>query len=151
MAGEAYLDYVGMQRLTEKLLAEIKKSVPVGAIMAWSGSATNVPTGWALCNGQNGTPDLQGRFILGASSSHAVGQKGGSETHTITINEMPAHTHTESGVTSTTSTLGGSLFSAGEDLIAPAATKNSGSTGGGAAMSIMPPYYSLAYIMKISG
>ena len=34
-------------------------------IVAWSGSITTIPSGWGLCDGTRGTPDLRGRFVLG--------------------------------------------------------------------------------------
>ena len=75
-----------------------------GIIMAFSGTFdsngypidpdTNTgDTGWHICDGTNGTPDLRGRFILGASDGHAVGSTGGEENHTLNVNEMPSHTH----------------------------------------------------------
>ena len=91
--------------------------VPVGAILQYSGNTS--PSGWLLCQGQllsissypslfsvignvyggDGVstfalPDLQGRIPLGASNSYSLGSRGGSETHTLTISEMPAHNHT---------------------------------------------------------
>ena len=39
-----------------------------GMILLWSGAANAVPTGWSLCDGQNNTPDLRNRFVVGASS-----------------------------------------------------------------------------------
>ena len=42
-----------------------------GIIVCWSGSADAVPSGWALCDGNNGTPDLSGKFVLGYGSSHS--------------------------------------------------------------------------------
>lgn len=59
----------------------------------WSGVSTAIPTGWLLCNGQNNTPDLRDRFIVGAGSSYAVGSTGGEATHTLTVDEMPSHNH----------------------------------------------------------
>lgn len=149
MVGEAYLDYGGMQYLVEKIIAEIERSIPAGVVLAWHGSENNIPSGWALCNGQNGTPDLRDRFVLGASSSHVVGEKGGSDSHIITVEEMPAHTHSESGVTQTESDVGGSLFSGGENILTPSSDIETGSAGEGNPMSIMPPYYALLYIMKM--
>lgn len=62
--------------------------------------ATNTgDTGWHICDGTNGTPDLRGKFILGASDGHAVGSTGGEENHVLTVEEMPSHSHT--GTTST--------------------------------------------------
>ena len=48
-------------------------------IMIWSGSAASIPVGWALCNGGNGTPNLQDRFVVGAGSAYGVGVTGGSK------------------------------------------------------------------------
>ena len=59
----------------------------------WSGSTSNVPTGWALCNGQNGTPNLRDRFIVGAGNSYSVGSKGGADSVTLTTSQMPSHAH----------------------------------------------------------
>ena len=68
-------------------------AIPSGIIVAWSGSANNIPEGWHICDGTEGTPDLQGKFILGSSSAHAVGTTGGEETHQLTTDETPSHTH----------------------------------------------------------
>lgn len=147
----AVLDYEGCKRLVNKIVALVSKEVtPIGTIVMWSGSTSQIPTDWALCNGQNGTPDLRGRFILGAGGSYATGATGGSSTHTITVNEMPAHSHTVSVLKEdANATTGGSLFSAGDvDYIQ--GTESTNSVGGGTAMSIMPPYYALAYIIRVS-
>ena len=83
--------------------------IPSGLISLWSGSNANVPSGWAVCDGANGTPDLTDRFILGGdgtnngaggsshtattstNGSHAHG--GNTAYHTLTVNQMPSHTH----------------------------------------------------------
>lgn len=80
---------------------------PVGGIIMWSGSESKVPFGWALCNGQNGTPDLRDKFIVGAGNTYAVAATGGSNA---------AHSHsvsmTSSGsVSGTTSSDGVSAHS----------------------------------------
>lgn len=68
-------------------------SIPIGGIIMWSGAINQIPAGWALCNGQNGTPDLRGRFIVGAGGAYAVGNTGGAETVTLTTAQIPAHGH----------------------------------------------------------
>lgn len=71
---------------------------PSGGIIIWSGSAAAIPSGWLLCNGTSGTPDLRDRFVVGAGSTYAVGATGGQNS----ITSVPAHTHSVSGSTSTT-------------------------------------------------
>lgn len=52
-----------------------------GIICLWSGAIVDIPNGWALCDGNNGTPDLRDRFIMGAGGSKNPGQTGGTTTH----------------------------------------------------------------------
>ena len=52
-------------------------NVPSGGIIAWSGAISAIPSGYLLCNGQNGTPNLQNSFIVGAGSAYAVSAIGG--------------------------------------------------------------------------
>ena len=70
--------------------------IPRGCVVAWNNP--NIPKGWALCNGQNGTPDLRGRFILGTGqgeglSNRPFNEKGGEENHLLNDNEIPEHSH----------------------------------------------------------
>lgn len=70
--------------------------VPIGGIIMWSGTVANIPAGWALCDGQNGTPDLRGRFVVGAGGAghpYQPGATGGSETVTLTGANIPQHAH----------------------------------------------------------
>lgn len=71
--------------------------VPAGAIVMWQGSTA--PAGWAICNGQNGTPDLRNKFVLGAGT-RSVGTQGGVESVTLTGAQsgVPAHTHVATAV-----------------------------------------------------
>ena len=76
-------------------------AVPSGVIVLWSGAANAIPNGWYLCDGNNSTPDLRNRFVIGsgAGSSYSVDQTGGSKdatlvSHSHTINN---HTHSFSG------------------------------------------------------
>ena len=64
-------------------------SVPTGCILIWSGSAGSIPSGFQLCDGTNGTPDLRNSFVLGAGNNYVVGQTGGSADSVL-----PSHTHT---------------------------------------------------------
>ena len=53
--------------------------VPKGGIIIWSGSVNDIPAGWVLCDGSNGTPDLRDRFVLGAGNNYTVGATGGKK------------------------------------------------------------------------
>jgi microcystin-dependent protein len=77
--------------------------LPAGVITLWSGAVAAVPSGWYLCNGSNGTPDLRDRFVVGAGSTYAVGATGGANTVTLDATMIPSHTHaiTASGSTGT--------------------------------------------------
>lgn len=68
--------------------------VPAGVIVAFHGAT--IPDGWAVCNGLNGTPNLQDKFIVAASGTRAAGSTGGVESVTLTAAQsgVPAHTHT---------------------------------------------------------
>lgn len=77
--------------------------VPTGVITLWYGSIASIPTGWLLCNGANGTPDLRDRFIVGAGSSYAVSATGGSANATLVSHD---HSFSGSGSASTSSALG---------------------------------------------
>jgi microcystin-dependent protein len=77
--------------------AFVHSVLPQGVIMMWAGSAGSVPTGWWLCDGSNGTPDLRGQFIVGAGGAYNPGDTGGSEGVTLNANTLPIHSHTLSG------------------------------------------------------
>jgi microcystin-dependent protein len=133
---------------------------PVGGIIAWNGSAASIPSGWSLCDGTNGTPNLGNRFILGAGDKYKVGQTGGEEAHILTVAEMPAHNHTfkapydQAGMDVGTDKSGGqrqrlccgdnppygNILYTGELNLAGESQPHTN----------MPPYYALAYIMKVA-
>lgn len=71
--------------------ADLNDPVPSGLIAMWSGSVA--PTGWNLCDGTLGTPDLRGRFIIGVNSTHTLNSTGGS----ITTSSAGSHTHSMTG------------------------------------------------------
>jgi hypothetical protein len=87
--------------------------VPRGGIIIWSGAAATVPAGWALCDGNNGTPDLRDRFVVGAAGAYAVGDLGGAASHThdtaigtVTSSTAGAHAHTTAASSTGTGTSG---------------------------------------------
>ena len=83
--------------------AFVQASVPAGVILLWSGSIASIPSGWLLCNGSSGTPDLRDRFVVGAGSTYAVGATGGAASVTLATTNLPSHTHSISA-TGTTGT-----------------------------------------------
>lgn len=111
-----------------------------GDIMMFSGSPNDVVAPWYLCNGENGTPDLRGKFILGWSDARPVGTTGGEEEHTLTIAEMPAHDHSGGAGVSVSGSDAGSNGNLANGW-------RTGFTGGGLAHNNMPPYYALAFKM----
>lgn len=68
-------------------------SVPAGVICMWSGSSAEIPAGWVLCDGSNNTPDLRGRFVVGAGGAYDVGDTGGADSVALTTAQMPSHSH----------------------------------------------------------
>lgn len=78
-------------------------SLPAGLIVMWAGLLANIPTGWALCDGQNGTPDLRDKFIKGWADGVDPGGTGGNLTHTH--GNHASHTHTYSQVLNHTHTV----------------------------------------------
>ena len=123
-------------------------AIPSGGIILWSGAANAIPTGFVLCNGSNSTPDLRGRFVVGYHDSNGdydVDDTGGAETVTLTVNQIPAHTHTYidqyAGYTNYRPWPASNNDCAARDA-------NTGSAGGGQSHENRPPYYALCYIMK---
>ncbi len=76
----------------------MSSGLPKGFIGMWSGAASAIPKGWALCDGKSGRPDLRNRFVIGAGSSYKVGATGGGVTKTSSSNG--AHAHSFSKTTS---------------------------------------------------
>jgi len=86
--------------------AAANAAFPVGGIIMWSGSIATIPSGWLLCDGASGTPDLRDRFVIGAGSTYAVAATGGAVTSVpsgsatgttggtaLTEAQMPKHYH----------------------------------------------------------
>ena len=133
-----------------------------GMIMLWSGAIGSIPSGWYLCDGTNGTPNLTDRFIVGAGFSYSVGGTGGSKdaivvshTHTATsVVTDPGHSHTQLWSTgSNGSTTPGSGINPSSSQTSTSTTgitvaTTNASTGVSGTNANLPPYYALAYIMK---
>ena len=176
----------------------INTPIPSGIIVMWSGITT--PSGWNLCDGTAGTPDLRNRFVVAAGTTYPLNTTGGTttsssaggHTHTeaaagshnhtgvvgdtaLTIDQMPAHEHDLELKYTTVGGAGSSrqywTKSAVDTLLDGTVTDGTSSEGGGLAHNhtigtdgshahtinavgdhthtTTPPYYALAYIMKI--
>ena len=128
-------------------------TIPVGGIIMWSGSIASIPTGWALCNGSSGTPDLRDRFIVGAGNNYSVAGVGGT-----TDSQLPAHTHnvtngSANSFTAVTSVSDESINQGGGGGVNVADQESSTtftiqSAGISSTNQNLPPYYALAFIMR---
>ena len=141
----------------------IVNGIPAGGIIMWSGSIASIPLGFRLCDGGDGTPDLRDRFIVGAGSTYAVAATGGSanaivvsHTHTASSSVSdPGHTHT--GVVGNTNfgtpggaaPVPGNIASIGTAFTGISVSTTVASAGSSGTNANLPPYYALAYIMKL--
>jgi hypothetical protein len=138
-----------------------------GMIMLWSGSSGSIPSGWLLCDGSSSTPDLRNRFVVGATSTYAVGATGGSadaivvsHTHTATVTD-PGHFHTTTwnnindfnsgalspGAEATPDDSTGT-FTINTNSKTTGVTVSNSTEGSSGTNANLPPYYALCYIMK---
>ena len=125
------------------------ESFVTGMIILWSGAADAIPSGFVLCDGNNSTPNLSGRFVVGydaSNSDYDVNDTGGSESVTLTVNQIPAHTH-NINLAVTAFYQEPRNFGVGTDGSANN-SEDTGSTGGGQSHENRPPFYALCYIMK---
>lgn len=144
----------------------ITNGVPSGGILMWSGSVVSIPSGFNLCDGTNGTPDLRNRFIVGAGSTYAPNAVGGSNnasvishTHTATsIVTDPSHIHTSYGAALNASGdpqggdptgVGSSYYNTTAAVTGITVATTNASTGVSGTNANMPAYLALAYIMKL--
>lgn len=125
---------------------------PKGIIVMWSGSIENIPDGWGLCNGDNNTPDLRGRFVLGVNPNskantnfmiNELNSKGGNE------KALLKHTHTIGGGKSSYYVGGGGDWKLGGGNFYTSLTGEQMDEAGNVTDNTLPPYYTLAYIIKI--
>ena len=179
-------------------------AIPIGCIVMWGGSVATVPSGWRLCDGTNGTPDLRDRFVIGARSDSsgpattfvtAADTKSGGSKDLVAVSH--GHTATSSAtssgsMTTDTDAWSGTLTSGDASLYGSGVFSNSGSgqtfddnfssatnnenrtvtisrsrshthtptittvvttsvnnSGETGTNKNLPPYYALAYIMKV--
>ncbi len=111
--------------------------LPTGIITLWYGSIASIPAGWVICDGNNGTPNLKNKFIVGAGDTYAVDDTGGAVNHNHGFTG-DGHTHDiEFGAFMDA----GSGFSLTTNSVNATGTTDNGSS--------LPPYHALAYIMKL--
>ena len=142
------------------------ESFVTGMIILWYGDTSNVPTGFVLCDGNNSTPDLRDRFVIGAGNNFTAGSTGGSNSVTLSEANLPSHRHfvvsndlggqnrTNSNVSANNQVRKGTgasnlfegynLASTGSD----AASGRSSAVGSGTPIDNKPAYHALCYIMK---
>ena len=149
-----------------------------GMIILWSGAANNIPSGFVLCDGNNSTPNLTDRFVVGAGAAYGVGASGGSSSVTLSTSNLPSHNHSFSATTSNVNLSHNHSYQSAnhpgsgpeqnqsggpEDRTSFNVNKTTGnalgnhnhtvsgttgSTGSGSSVENRPPYYALCYIMK---
>lgn len=186
--GDTSLSSVGfvkqqLDALKQEILAMIPTNdeiirlaaLPPGSIIIWT--SQTIPTGWVICDGTNGTPDLRDRFIVGAGNIYTLNVIGGENTVTLTDNQVGNHYHAfgyhNNDNNGTFLSTGGSLNNyplasgtqgaywngdnGGADHGKPTDNLNlitslgvsTVSTSTPSAHENRPPYYSVYYIMKI--
>jgi microcystin-dependent protein len=142
----------------------LARELPQGTIQIWSGSIASIPSGWGICDGLGGRPDLLDKFVKGvATAVTEPGAVGGLASVTITSSQIASHNHTSSPYVHTHTVAGGtgdsnggarytntgdqddsqntvSRVPPGQNLIA---------TGSNGAHENLPPFYVLAYIIKL--
>ena len=145
-----------------------KNAFTTGMVVVWYGSAGAVPSGWAICDGSNGTPNLRNKFVMGANTQADVNKTGGRAN-----SSLPEHSHTgfaDVGGEHTHSTLAGytGQYGPGEDKIGISSeyirtgiqdqvstagshthTLTVNKAGEDVANGNLPPYLALYYIMKL--
>ena len=149
-----------------QLLNPAISSIPSGLISMWSGTIATIPSGWLLCNGSSGTPDLRNKFVIGAYSDTAgvayttiTGsntQTGGTKdaivvSHTHTIND-PGHVHTLTAYVPGSNLFLNNVGQVSNNTSTSTASAVTGitnnTTGSSGTDQNLPPYFALAYIMK---
>lgn len=119
----------------------------------YSGVIGNIPAGWQLCDGTNGTPNLKSRFIVGYDPEdadyNAIGNTGGQKQVTLTEAQMPKHKHSMTFAELPTGNTANPGYDGGNNNYSQNSTKDTTEKGGDQPHENRPPYYTLAYIIYI--
>jgi len=161
-------------------LGAYAQAIPAGTVVAFAGKTSAPPAGWLPCDGRElnvrefralftaiGTiyggdgvnkfrlPDLRGRMVVGAGNGSALSprllaQQGGEEQHTLTIPEMPTHSHGQT-LDDSTGAQGGQNQTDGNGGNVSTGINNgrTRNEGGGAPHNNMPPFIVLNYLIKV--
>ena len=123
------------------------QGIPSGVIMMWSGAQNAIPTGFVLCDGQNSTPDLRNRFVVGATDTYSVGATGGATSTNAVLGSFVVYTGSEDNpnqVQDASSSYNGIHNKNSRDRHQHGTDINHTHSN----ISTLPPYYALCYIMK---
>ena len=128
-------------------IKNLQDAMPVGSIIMFNGKAEEIPSGWAICNGENGTPNLIDRFILG---SNICGSTGGASQVTLSVAQLPPHKHRVSKCWyGKADNANDRQVVRWDESVGTNEQVMTGETGLGLPIDIMPPYFRLIYIMKV--
>ena len=128
-------------------ITALQDSMPVGSIIMFNGKAEEIPSGWAICDGTNGTPNLLDRFIL---ASTYCGGTGGNSQITLSVSQLPPHRHRlKKCWYGKSDNAPDRQVVRWDDSVSTNDQILTEETGFGLPINIMPPYYRLIYIMKV--
>ena len=128
-------------------ITALQDAMPVGSIIMYNGKAEEIPSGWAICDGTNGTPNLLDRFIL---ASTYCGGTGGQSQITLSVSQLPPHRHRlKKCWYGKSDNADDRQVVRWDDSVGTNDQILTEETGFGLPINIMPPYYRLIYIMKV--
>lgn len=128
-------------------ITALQDAMPVGSIIMFNGKAEEIPSGWAICDGTNGTPNLIDRFIL---ASTYCGGTGGNAQITLSVSQLPPHRHRlKKCWYGKSDNADDRQVVRWDDSVSTNDQILTEETGFGLPINIMPPYYRLIYIMKV--
>ena len=128
-------------------ITALQDAMPVGSIIMFNGKAEEIPSGWAICDGKNGTPNLLDRFIL---ASTYCGGTGGQSQITLSVSQLPPHRHRlKKCWYGKSDNADDRQVVRWDDSVSTNDQILTEETGFGLPINIMPPYYRLIYIMKV--